>query len=269
MIWGNTPKSFPPAFSLQRLRRSAARTLLFTAQRHVHRAGRDRRGRRRWRCCSGAPTLGLQMRAAAFAPEVARLLGVRVGRMFTARAGRWPRWPARWPACWSRRRCSWCPTASTRSSSAASPPPCSAGWTARRERSSAGWCSGWRCRYVVGYAGSALVPLAALVILVAVLMVRPGGLFAAHGAAGVSATGAGRAAPRWTLIRSLALVAVAGLVLLAGQRVGQRLPRPPARHRRLLLRRARRADRADRPERSDLARARRADGDRARTRWRC
>jgi branched-chain amino acid transport system permease protein len=33
--------------------------------------------------------------------------------------------------------------------------------------------------YVSGYAGSSLVPLAALAILVAVLMLRPGGLFAA------------------------------------------------------------------------------------------
>jgi branched-chain amino acid transport system permease protein len=33
--------------------------------------------------------------------------------------------------------------------------------------------------YVSGYEGSALVPLAALVILVVVLMVRPGGLFSA------------------------------------------------------------------------------------------
>ena len=33
--------------------------------------------------------------------------------------------------------------------------------------------------YVAGYAGSALVTLAALVILIAVLMVRPNGLFAA------------------------------------------------------------------------------------------
>ncbi len=33
--------------------------------------------------------------------------------------------------------------------------------------------------YVSGYEGSALVPLAALVVLVAVLMVRPGGLFQA------------------------------------------------------------------------------------------
>ena len=44
--------------------------------------------------------------------------------------------------------------------------------------------------YVSGYAGSALVPLAALVILVLVLMIRPGGLFSAQqGAAGVSAAG--------------------------------------------------------------------------------
>src|SRR5436309_15151583 len=34
--------------------------------------------------------------------------------------------------------------------------------------------------YVSGYEGSALVPLAALAILVVVLMIRPGGLFSAH-----------------------------------------------------------------------------------------
>ena len=35
------------------------------------------------RRCSSETDLGLQMRASAFEPEVARLLGVRVGRMFT------------------------------------------------------------------------------------------------------------------------------------------------------------------------------------------
>ena len=35
--------------------------------------------------------------------------------------------------------------------------------------------------YVSGYVGSALVPLGALVILVAVLMIRPSGLFAPRG----------------------------------------------------------------------------------------
>ncbi len=37
----------------------------------------------RWRLLFRFTSLGLQMRAAAFAPEVARLLGVRVGRMLT------------------------------------------------------------------------------------------------------------------------------------------------------------------------------------------
>ena len=34
-----------------------------------------RGGARRWRCCSRGPPTGLRMRAAAFAPEVSRLLG--------------------------------------------------------------------------------------------------------------------------------------------------------------------------------------------------
>jgi branched-chain amino acid transport system permease protein len=81
MIWGNTPRSFPAAFSLRGYKVGHT-TLLFTpndtfivimviavaaALAVVFRA----------------TSLGLRMRAAAFAPEVARLLGVRVGAMFT------------------------------------------------------------------------------------------------------------------------------------------------------------------------------------------
>jgi branched-chain amino acid transport system permease protein len=81
MIWGNTPRSFPAAFSLRGYDVGGTR-LLFTPNdtfivlvviavavvlalvfRYT--------------------SLGLQMRAAAFSPEVARLLGVRVGQMLT------------------------------------------------------------------------------------------------------------------------------------------------------------------------------------------
>src|SRR5205807_8254776 len=81
MIWGNTPRSFPAAFSLRGYKVGGT-TLLFTPNDTfivltviavalilvlLFRA----------------TTLGLQMRASAFRPEVARLLGVRVGHMFT------------------------------------------------------------------------------------------------------------------------------------------------------------------------------------------
>ncbi|HEX3589769.1 MAG TPA: branched-chain amino acid ABC transporter permease [Pseudonocardiaceae bacterium] len=81
MIFGGTPKSYPPAFGIRGFSVGARRLLFapndlwvvlvvlglmvllaFVFQR---------------------TTLGLRMRSAAFAPEVARLLGVRVGRMFT------------------------------------------------------------------------------------------------------------------------------------------------------------------------------------------
>ena len=67
----------------------------------------------------------------------------------------------------------------TPSSSAGSWPPCSAGLDSPPGAVIGGLSLGVGLSYVSGYAGSSLVPLAALVILVAVLMLRPGGLFAA------------------------------------------------------------------------------------------
>jgi branched-chain amino acid transport system permease protein len=78
MIWGGTPHSYPPAFTIRGFTRdvllspfdlfvigavaAVAIALLVLFRR---------------------TDVGLKMRAAAFAPEVARLLGVRVGRMLT------------------------------------------------------------------------------------------------------------------------------------------------------------------------------------------
>jgi branched-chain amino acid transport system permease protein len=62
----------------------------------------------RRRCARGCCSATLARTADARRGVQARgraLLGVRVGRMFTS-AGRWPRSPARSPACSSRRRCS-------------------------------------------------------------------------------------------------------------------------------------------------------------------
>ena len=176
MIWGNSPRSFPAAFSLQGYKVGGTR-LLFTPNDTfivlvvvfvaVLLALLFRR-----------TTLGLRMRASAFAPEVARLLGVRVGRMLTL---------------------GWALAAMTGALAGVlvapsvflgpnsfdpiliigfvaavlggldSPPGAVIG----------GLVLGLALSYVSGYEGSALVPLAALVILVLVLMIRPTGLFAA------------------------------------------------------------------------------------------
>jgi len=176
MIWGNQTRSFPSAFSLRGFEVGGTR-LLFTpndvfivAVVIAVAAGLALLFR--------TTTLGLRMRAAAFAPEVARLLGVRVGRMFTV---------------------GWALAAMTGSLAGVlvapsvflgpnnfdpilitgfvaavlggldSPPGAVVG----------GLLLGVALSYVAGYEGSALVPLAALVILVVVLMIRPTGLFSA------------------------------------------------------------------------------------------
>ncbi len=81
MIWGNTPKSFPAAFSIRGFKVGGT-TLLFAPNDLfivllvlgvAIVLGLTFR----------FTSIGLKMRAAAFQPEVARLLGVRVGRMLT------------------------------------------------------------------------------------------------------------------------------------------------------------------------------------------
>jgi branched-chain amino acid transport system permease protein len=175
MIWGGNPHSFPPAFSIRGYR-IADHTVLFSPA--------DLFGvlavavvlvlllilfRR--------TDLGLRMRAAAFEPEVARLLGVRVGHIFTV---------------------GWA-LASMAGSLAGvlvapnvfvspntfdsilvfgftaavlggleSPPGAVVG----------GVVVGLVLSYVSGYAGASVVTLGALAILVAILMIRPSGLFA-------------------------------------------------------------------------------------------
>jgi branched-chain amino acid transport system permease protein len=176
MIWGNSPRSFPAAFSLRGYRVGGT-NLLFTPNDtfivlvviSVAAA---------LALLFRGSSLGLRLRAAAFAPEVARLLGVRVGRMFTL---------------------GWALAAATGALAGVlvapsvflgpnsfdpiliigfvaavlggldSPPGAVIG----------GLVLGVALSYVSGYEGSALVPLAALAILVLVLMIRPTGLFSA------------------------------------------------------------------------------------------
>ena len=153
-------------------------------------------------------TLGLRMRAAAFAPEVARLLGVRVGHMFTvgwalaAMAGALAGVLVA-PSVFLGPN-SFDPILIIGFVAAVlggldSPPGAVIG----------GIVLGLALSYVSGYEGSSLVPLAALVILVAVLMVRPTrAVLRDHGAAGVSAVA--RACCARSTLRALAGAGRAG-----------------------------------------------------------
>jgi len=175
MIWGNTPRSFPAAFSLRGYRVGHT-TLLFTPNDTfivvivlgvaVGLA-----------LLFKTTTLGLRMRASAFAPEVARLLGVRVGKMLTVG--------------WALAA-----TAGALAGVLVAPavflgpnqfdPILISGFVAAvlggldspQGAVIGGIVLGLALSYVSGYEGSALVPLAALVILVVVLLIRPSGLFA-------------------------------------------------------------------------------------------
>ena len=174
MIWGNTPRSFPAAFSIQGFKVSGTRLLfspndLFIVLVVLAVAGG-------LALLFRMTTLGLRMRAAAFAPEVARLQGVRVGRMFTI---------------------GWALAALVGSLAGVLVAPLVfvgpnqfdsiliyafvaavlGGLDSPLGAIVGGVILGLVLSYVSGYEGSALAPLAALVVLIATLMIRPSGLF--------------------------------------------------------------------------------------------
>ncbi|GAB2807821.1 branched-chain amino acid ABC transporter permease [Actinoallomurus bryophytorum] len=78
MIWGGTPHSYPPAFTI----RGFTRDLLLSPS-DLFVVGAVAVVAIALLLLFRRTDVGLKMRAAAFAPEVARLLGVRVGRMLT------------------------------------------------------------------------------------------------------------------------------------------------------------------------------------------
>jgi branched-chain amino acid transport system permease protein len=176
MVWGNTPRSFPTAFSIRGY--SVGGTTLLFAPNDTFivlvvigvAVGLGLLFTR--------TSLGLQMRAAAFAPEVARLLGVRVGQMLTlgwalaALAGALAGVLVA-PSVFLGPN-QFDPILIGGFVAAViggldSPPGAVIG----------GLLLGLALSFVSGYEGSALAPMAALVILVVVLMVRPTGLFSA------------------------------------------------------------------------------------------
>ena len=174
MVFGGTPRSYPPAFGIRGFE-VGGRRLLFTPNDLwvvlvVLAVMGGLAAVFRW------TPLGLRMRSAAFAPEVARLLGVRVGRMFTV---------------------GWALAAAVGALAGVliapdtfvSPNAFDAtlvfGFTAAviggldspPGAVVGGVSLGLVLSYVSGYLGSDVVGLGALVVLVLVLMVRPNGLF--------------------------------------------------------------------------------------------
>ncbi|OXM73019.1 branched-chain amino acid ABC transporter permease [Amycolatopsis thermalba] len=176
MVFGGTPQSYPPAFSIAGFQ-AGGRQILFSPNDlwivlvvlavMVVLAVVFRR-----------TSAGLRMRATAFAPEVARLLGVRVGRMLTV---------------------GWALAAVVGAiagvliapSTFVSPTAFDAvlvfGFTAAviggldspPGAVVGGLALGLVLSFVSGYLGPDIVTLGALVVLIVVLMVRPHGLFGA------------------------------------------------------------------------------------------
>jgi branched-chain amino acid transport system permease protein len=174
MIWGNTPRSFPPALSIRGYDIGGTRvlfapndtfTVLVVFGVAVALWALFQRTR-----------IGLQLRAAAFEPEVARLLGVRVGRMFTLG------WAL---ASFVGSIAGVLIAPSVFVGPNQFDPLLVFGFTAAVIGGLdhpvgavvGGILLGLVLSYVSGYEGSTLVTLAALVVLIVVLMLRPGGLF--------------------------------------------------------------------------------------------
>jgi branched-chain amino acid transport system permease protein len=176
MIWGGTPRSFPPAFSIRGYDISGHHILfgpfdLFTVLAVLGAA-------LLLLLLFRGTAIGLQMRASAFEPMVARLQGVRVGRMFTLG------W-ALASAAGSLAGMLIAPAVFVGPNNF--DPVTVFGFTAAvlggldspLGAVVGGLVLGLSLSYVAGYAGSSLVTLAALAILIAVLMVKPTGLFSA------------------------------------------------------------------------------------------
>jgi branched-chain amino acid transport system permease protein len=174
MIWGGNPRSFPPAFSIKGYVIGDHAVLfspfdLFTvAVVGVLMAGVI--------LLFTHTSLGLRMRAAAFAPEVARLVGVRVSHMFTVG------W-ALASLAGSLAGVLVAPSVFVAPNSFDSvlvfgfTAAVIGGLESPVGALVGGTTLGLALSYVSGYGGAELVTLGALVILIAVLMVRPNGLF--------------------------------------------------------------------------------------------
>jgi branched-chain amino acid transport system permease protein len=176
MVWGDTPRAFPPAFSIRGYDIGGTHVLFAPNDTFIVVVVVT------LSLALGAlfryTSLGLKLRASAFNPEVAQLLGVRVGRMFTfgwglaaltgAIAGVLVA-PSVFLAPNNFDPIMIGGFVAAVLGGLDSPPGAVVG----------AMLLGLVLSYVGGYEGDALVPMAALVVLVIVLMVRPTGLFPA------------------------------------------------------------------------------------------
>lgn len=175
MIWGGSPRSYPLSFGLGGYQVGHTR-LLFSSS-DLFRVAAVVAVMVFLLVLFRRTAVGLRMRSAAFAPEVARMLGVRVGQMLTL---------------------GWALAALVGSlagvlvapSTFVSPTSFDAilvfGFTAAVVGGLdspvgavvGGLLLGLTLSYLAGYAGSDVVTLGSLLVLILVLMVRPNGLFA-------------------------------------------------------------------------------------------
>ncbi|HEY2167796.1 MAG TPA: branched-chain amino acid ABC transporter permease [Jatrophihabitantaceae bacterium] len=174
MIYGTANRNFPPSFSTRTY--AVGKTALFSDQ-NIFTVGSVLALMVVLAVLLTWTPSGLRMRAAAFAPEVARLLGVRVGRMLTlgwalsglvgALAGMLviPTGLGLYPQ--SMDGVFVLGFVGAVVGGLESPPGAVVG----------GVTTGLALSYASGYLGSDLTQLAALVLLVVVLLVRPSGLF--------------------------------------------------------------------------------------------
>jgi branched-chain amino acid transport system permease protein len=125
---------------------------------------------------------GLRMRAAAFAPEVSRLLGVRVGRVLTLAWALAALVGALAGLLVIPTGLGLHPTAMDLVFVSAFTAAVLGGLDSPVGAVVGGLVVGLLLSYVGGYLGAATTPLAVLVLLAAVLLARPDGLFAASAA---------------------------------------------------------------------------------------
>jgi branched-chain amino acid transport system permease protein len=123
--------------------------------------------------------VGLRMRASAFAPEVSRLLGVRVGRVLTLGWALAALVGALAGLLVIPTGLGLHPTAMDLVFVSAFTAAVLGGLDSPAGAVVGGLVVGLLLSYVAGYLGAAATPLAVLVLLAAVLLARPGGLFAA------------------------------------------------------------------------------------------
>lgn len=174
ILFGNTFESFPAPFALRGL--AVGGTTFAVTPNDVYRTVAVLLAMALLMALFRFTTLGLQLRASAFAPEVARLLGVRVGRMLTlgwALAGLFGALAGMLIAGGGLVSPTFMDGVVVFGFVAA----VLGGLDSFVGAVVGGLVLGLTNTYVSGYLDSSLVTLSALAILVAVLLLRPGGLF--------------------------------------------------------------------------------------------